>query len=444
MIRFTSKLVQCIIFIWRLTSTAKDLMIIYVLLDGVGDLPHPDLNGLTPLEAALTPNLDSLAKNGSMGQVISVGKGLAPQSDIAVFNMLGYNFKGEKYAGRGVIEIIGSAVDFKDGDLALRGNFATLGLTTEIIDRRAGRIIEKEEAKELCQYLERNMKFSDPEISVKIIPTIAHRVIVRLRHNKIPLSAKITNTDPAYDRIDGIGISKTFVKNMHVKNCEAEDISESAIVSAKIVNEFTEQCILLAKNHAVNLKRITENKLPMNVILLRDPGNKLPSLQPINVKYGIQLACVVDMPVELGIARTLGMEFFSAGGIDDYEIKAKEAGRLLKKFDLVYVHLKGPDEYGHDGDAVGKKESIEDIDQRFFGTLLKDRSLTNPTLIVSGDHSTPCIAKSHSDDPIPILISGNLVKKDGSNRFTESNASRGSLGCLSGVDVLDVALRMIR
>jgi len=201
---------------------------------------------------------------------------------------------------------------------------------------------------------------------------------------------------------------------------------------------------LLAKNHAVNLKRITENKLPMNVILLRDPGNKLPSLQPINVKYGIQLACVVDMPVELGIARTLGMEFFSAGGIDDYEIKAKEAGRLLMKFDLVYVHLKGPDEYGHDGDAVGKKESIEDIDQRFFGTLLKEPSLTNPTLIVSGDHSTPCIAKSHSDDPIPILISGNLVKKDGSNRFTESNASRGSLGCLSGVDVLDVALRMIR
>ncbi len=444
MTRFRSNLVHCIIFIWRLTSTAKDLKIIYVLLDGIGDLPHPDLNGLTPLESAITPNLNSLAKNGSMGQVISVGKGVAPQSDIAVFNMLGYNFKGEKYAGRGVIEIIGSAVDFKVGDLALRGNFATLGLNTEIIDRRAGRIIEKEEAKELCQYLERNIKFSDPEVSIKIIPTIAHRVIVRLRHNNIPLSAKITNTDPAYDRIDGIGISKTFVKDMQVKNCEAEDNSESSILSARMVNEFTEQCILLAKNHPVNLKRITENKKPMNIILLRDPGNNLPSLQPINEKYGIQVACVVDMPVELGIARTLGMEFFSAGGIDDYEIKAEETGRLLRKFDLVYVHLKGPDEYGHDGNAVGKKESIESIDRRFFGTLLKDPTLTNPTIIVSGDHSTPCIAKAHSDDPIPLLISGNLVKNDGSKRFTESYASHGTLGCLTGVDVLDVALRMIR
>ncbi|HEX9319238.1 MAG TPA: hypothetical protein VF884_09900, partial [Nitrososphaeraceae archaeon] len=72
-----------------------NLKIIYVLLDGIGDLPHPDLNGLTPLEAAKTTNFDLLAKQGVMGEVLSVGKGIAPQSDIAVFNMLGYNFKGE-------------------------------------------------------------------------------------------------------------------------------------------------------------------------------------------------------------------------------------------------------------------------------------------------------------------------------------------------------------
>lgn len=420
------------------------MKIIYVLLDGIGDLPHPDLNGLTPLEAAMTPNMDSLAQNGCMGQVISVGKGVAPQSDIAVFNMLGYNFKGEKYVGRGVIEIIGSGVDFKDGDLALRGNFATLGHDTEIIDRRAGRTIEKEEAKELCHYLERNIKFSDPEVSVKIIPTIAHRVIIRLRHSKIRLSAKITNTDPAYDRIDGIGISKTFVKDMQLKNCVAEDNSESSILSARVVDEFTKQCILLAKNHAVNLKRITENKRPMNIILLRDPGNNVPTLKPINVKYGILAACVVDMPVEIGIARTLGMEYFAAGGLDDYEIKAKKTAKLLKNFDLVYVHLKGPDEYGHDGNAVGKKESIECIDRRFFGTLLKDPISAKTTMIVSGDHSTPCIAKAHSDDPIPLLISGNLMRKDGSKRFTESYASWGALGLLNGVDVLDDAIRMIK
>ena len=93
---------------------------VYVLLDGVGDLPHPDLNGKTPLDAAVTSNLDKLAKNGKIGQVISVGKGIAPESDIAVFNMLGYKFQHANYVGRGVIEAIGMGTDFKDGDLALR------------------------------------------------------------------------------------------------------------------------------------------------------------------------------------------------------------------------------------------------------------------------------------------------------------------------------------
>lgn len=100
----------------------QDLRILYVLLDGIGDLPNPNLNGQTPLEAAKTPNIDTLSKNGKMGQVISVGEGISPQSDIAVFNMLGYDFQGEKYVGRGIVEIIGCGVDFRDGELALRGN----------------------------------------------------------------------------------------------------------------------------------------------------------------------------------------------------------------------------------------------------------------------------------------------------------------------------------
>ena len=90
---------------------------IYVLLDGVGDLPHPDLDGKTPLEAANTPTLDKIASNGTIGEVISVGKGIAPESDIAVFNMLGYKFEHADYAGRGVIEAIGVGIDFKDANL---------------------------------------------------------------------------------------------------------------------------------------------------------------------------------------------------------------------------------------------------------------------------------------------------------------------------------------
>ena len=114
----------------------SDVHMIYVLLDGVGDLPHPDLKGSTPLSYAKTPNLDRLARNGTIGEVISVGRGIAPQSDIAVFNMLGYRFENTQYVGRGVIEAIGVGIDFKNGDLALRGNFATVNDERIITDRR--------------------------------------------------------------------------------------------------------------------------------------------------------------------------------------------------------------------------------------------------------------------------------------------------------------------
>ncbi|MFN3621301.1 MAG: phosphoglycerate mutase, partial [Nitrososphaerales archaeon] len=99
--------------------------LLYILLDGVGDRPNPELNYTTPLEAALTPNLDALARQGVKGLVYPVGKGVSPESDIAVFSMLGYDVHTE-YPGRGVIEAVGLDLEFKSGDLAVRANFATI------------------------------------------------------------------------------------------------------------------------------------------------------------------------------------------------------------------------------------------------------------------------------------------------------------------------------
>ncbi|HZA69437.1 MAG TPA: alkaline phosphatase family protein [Nitrososphaeraceae archaeon] len=422
-------------------SENQELRMLYVLLDGIGDLPNPELDGKTPLEAANTPNIDVLARKGKMGQVISVGEGISPQSDIAVFNMLGYDFQGQKYAGRGIVEIIGSGVEFRDGDLALRGNFATLD-NSKIIDRRAGRDIIKQEAGTICSFLEDNVKFDDPDVSVKITPTISHRVIIKFRHIKKSLSDKITNTDPAYGKLNGIGIAKTDIENMAVQESISEDNTESSILSAKIVNEFTRKSIALLKDHQVNLDRISKNKKPMSVILLRDAGNSVPHLQPINEKYGISTSCLVDMPVEIGIAKIIGMDLFCSQKIDDYRQKGVEVAKILDVYNLVYVHIKGPDEYGHDGDALGKKSNIELIDENFFGVFLK-LVTGKHVVVISGDHSTPCIKKSHTDDPIPLLVSGNGIKSDGSQRFTESWASKGSMGTLKGSQVISYVLKMM-
>ena len=424
-------------------APSSNIKIVYVLLDGVGDLPHYSLNDLTPLEAAYTPHMDSLAKNGCMGQVLSVGKGIAPQSDIAVFNMLGYSFKDGSYVGRGVIESIGCGIDFKEGDLAMRGNFATVNDNSEIVDRRAGRDISKDEAELICKTLSEKIHFSDKDASVAIQPTIAHRVGIRFRHTKKKLSEKISNTDPAYDRIDGMGIAKPTTANLCIGVSEPLEDTMTAKMTAKLVNEFTDQVIKLLRNHPVNDIRSKTGKKPINAILCRDSGNRYPNIEPINSKYGINIASIVDMPVEIGISKVLGLRAFKAGDINDYERKAKVAAEELKNFNLIYIHIKGPDEFGHDGDAAGKKNSIEDIDKYFFATLIKDLKVNDPTVIISADHCTPCVKKSHSDDPVPLLISGNHIKKDKSSRFTEKYASKGSIGLLMGADVLSTAIRMI-
>ncbi|MEP0826656.1 MAG: 2,3-bisphosphoglycerate-independent phosphoglycerate mutase [Nitrososphaera sp.] len=422
----------------------KDIRLVYVLLDGIGDLPHPTLNDLTPLEAAYTPNLDSLARNGVMGRVISVGKGIAPQSDIAVFNMLGYSFKDGSYVGRGVIESIGCNIDFRDGDLALRGNFATVDDRLKILDRRAGRIISIQEARAVCKTLRENIKFSDKDASVALEPTVAHRVVIRLRHAKMKLSDKITNTDPAYDKVDGMGIAKDTSGEMFVQESRAEEDSEQARTAARMLNEFTSQVVQLLRDHPVNKARTSEGKKPMNCILARDSGNRYPQVDPIDKKHGIRVGCIVDMPVEIGISKVLGMKMFQAGDVNAYEEKAKVAAKSLKSVNAVYVHIKGPDEFGHDGDARGKKKNIEDIDKRFFGTLIEElKGDDDVAIVVSGDHSTPCIKKGHSDDPVPLLISSSRVKQDGSARFTEDYGKRGSLGLLMGADVLPTAIKML-
>jgi len=418
--------------------------VVYVLLDGVGDLPHPDLKGKTPLEAAVTPNLDKLTKNGLMGEVISVGKGIAPESDIAVFNMLGYKFQHEDYVGRGVIEAIGVGIDFKDGDLALRGNFATLNDDEVIIDRRAGRSIEREDASEIANEVEQNARFSVPNTSVVVAPTIGHRVTVRIRCEGHSLSSSITNTDPAYSRVSGMGIAKAVTDYMKIEKCLPLNDSSETNLSAKLVNEFTEQSLSIMKRSEVNRRRKENHKKLLNSILLRDAGNRYPVVTPINDLHSMNFSCIVDMPVELGISEVLKMKAFNAGGLTDYEEKARVAAKAMETQNAIYVHLKGPDEFGHDGDAFGKMKNIEEIDRRFFGTLLNNIDTKKVSVMVSADHSTPCIYKGHSDDPVPILVSGDFIKKDETVRYTETESKKGKIGFLEGSQVVKTCLEIIK
>jgi len=167
----------------------------------------------------------------------------------------------------------------KTGDLALRGNFATIDENQVIIDRRAGRLIENEEAQSLCDTLNSSISLKDL-MHLLLFSTIAHRVTIRFRHKKIALSNQITNTDPAYDKVDGMVYAKTDISEMKVLKSIPQDNNVSSTISSDLVNDFSSQVYLISKNHAVNKSREKRNLNAMNSILLRDAGTIIPNYVP--------------------------------------------------------------------------------------------------------------------------------------------------------------------
>ena len=411
--------------------------LLLILLDGVADRPDPSLNWTTPLHAARTRYLDVIARGGLLRRVQPLGQKVAPESDVAVFGMLGYRFEKD-YPGRGVVEAVGADLDFQNGDLALRANFGTIAADRSIADRRAGRDFSNEEAVELAILINKGVKLEGASFS--FVSTVGYRGVLVIRANE-PLSANITNTDPGYIRKGRIGLVREDASVSRLLPCKPVGTAKSSKIVASLVNSFTQQSLKILSSANVNLKRIRENKRPANAILLRDAGNSLPTIQKLNEKYGRSFASIVDMPVEKGISRLTGMQEFEAGAQSDYEEKASKCVDLLERFDVVYVHIKGPDEPGHDGNAKAKKRVIEEIDFRFFKTILSSLNLGESYVVVSADHATPCQLRVHSNDPVPLLIRGPAISGRFGCRFTEENAKMVSRSVMSSYRVLDWVMK---
>jgi 2,3-bisphosphoglycerate-independent phosphoglycerate mutase len=409
------------------------LKLIYVAIDGMGDLPIAELGNKTPLEAAETPHLDFLAKNGRTGLMYTVKKGVAPESDVAVISLLGYD-PFVYSTGRGVIEAVGAGLDMKDGDLALRCNFATLGEGKEIIDRRVKRTLTTEEAVELSKAVNEKVTLDSCPATFEFRSTLGHRAVLLFKSKAHCLSGKITNSDPAYAYVDGIG-EATPDAEMVLKKSEPMDDTEEARNSANLVNEFIEKTHEVWENHSVNKKRAAEGKLKANCVLTRDAGSELPKFFNINERYNVNFAALADMHAERGIAHLAGMQATllppPSGDLKrDCAIRVKKLLDIMPSHDCFYIHLKGPDEPGHDGNCNLKTKIIAAIDKHFFGPLMQEISLEDHMFCVTCDHATPCALKVHSDTPVPVLISGGKMKDEKAGKFSEKNCANGSLGLL--------------
>jgi 2,3-bisphosphoglycerate-independent phosphoglycerate mutase len=424
------------------------LKLIYVAIDGMGDLPIAELGNKTPLEAAKTPNLDFLAKNGKMGLMYTVKKGVAPESDVAVISLLGYD--PFKYStGRGVIEAIGAGLDMVDGDLSLRCNFATLGKGKEIIDRRVKRTLTTEEAAELSEAVNKKVKLESCPATFTFKSTLGHRAVLLFKSKAHCLSGRITNSDPAYSYVNGIG-EATPDAEMVLKKSEPMDDTEEACNAANLVNEFIAKTHKVWENHPVNKKRAAEGKLKANCVLTRDAGSQLPKFFNINERYNVNFAALADMHAERGIAHLAGMQATllppPSGDLEkDCTIRVKKLLDILPSHNCFYIHLKGPDEPGHDGNCQLKTKIIAAIDKYFFGPLLKEIALENHMFCVTCDHATPCALKVHSDTPVPVLISGGKLTNETIGKFSEKNCANGSLGILDrGCDLMPKLMELLK
>ena len=405
---------------------------VFVILDGVGDRPISKLKGKTPLEKAITRNLDWFAKRGENGYCYTINEKIAPESDEAIWALIGHN-PTKEYSGRGPLECFGRGIKINDGDLCLRVNFATAH-NWKIVDRRVGRSLTSREAWQLGREVNAKVKLNAPFL---FVPTIGHRGILIIRGD---FSGMISNVDPAYTRKGNLTHAVVH-PSFNVTRCRPLDRSKKAKFTAELVNDFVEQARNVLENSKINTKRKRKKLLPANLILPRDPGVGLPK-----VKEKMQGWCaVVAMPLEIGIAKLNGMKVHSFDVPESnktdpypqmYQSLAKtirESKKVIKegKFQNYWIHFKETDLPGHDGRFYDKVKMIEMIDYKFFSFL---RKMKNLDLIVTADHSTPCAIKAHSTDPVPVLHYH--TNKDDVQKFGESYCKKGSIGKLYGKDLL--------
>jgi 2,3-bisphosphoglycerate-independent phosphoglycerate mutase len=394
--------------------------IIFIVIDGLADEKIPAFGYKTPLEKASTPNLDFLAKEGVCGLVkpFLLPNQEKPSSESTHIALFGYQ---KYFLGRGPYEAVGIGMKLKKGDVALRGNFASVDEDLIILDRRAQRISD---TKPLIDCLKK-IKIKGARIFIE--KSWGHRLVVVLRGKNI--SEKISDNDPKE-------------VNVKVKRIFPLQKSISAKFTAKILNQFLEKCHYVLKIHPLNEERIKKKLLPANYILLRGAGRfeKTPSFKE---KYKLKAAFIAGGALYKGIARILGMEEIRVKGATGFsntnlEGKFLAAKKFIKKYDFIFLHIKATDNLAEDGDFLGKKNFIERID-KYIKPII---NLKDTLIVITGDHPTSSLKKSHIFDKNPLLIFGN--GKDSVCKFSEKECQKGKLGILRQTEVMKLILKLAK
>jgi 2,3-bisphosphoglycerate-independent phosphoglycerate mutase len=388
----------------RELSIAAETKIVMLVMDGLGGLPR-QTNGPTELEYAKTPNLDRLAKEGSVGLSYPIAPGIAPGSGPGHLGLFGYD-PVRYLIGRGVLEAVGIGFPLTSDDLAARGNFCTVDENLLITDRRAGRI-----ATEKCVELVGRLRgIQIPGVEVFVEPVQEHRFVLVFRGKD--LSDALNETDP-----QKVGLAPLPVR------AQAPNAQRTA--------ELANQWIAAARE-------TLQNEHPANMVTLRGWA-KEPGLPGYPEVYKLRAAALAVYPMYKGLARLVGMELVQ--GLHNLDEQMTALEERWADFDFFFIHHKYTDSRGEDGDFEAKAAEIEKVD----AIVPRILALQPDVLIVTGDHSTPAGWKAHSWHPVPTLLyAPGLTRRNEVSGFGETECLKGSLGFFQAKDLMPMALAYAR
>ncbi len=368
--------------------------IVFIVMDGLGGFANE--SGKTELELASTPNLDKLANEGATGLIDTLGRGIVPGSGLAHLALFGYDAFVHDI-GRGAIAANGIGITLKPNQIAARMNFCTQE-NGVIVDRRAGRIPTNICA-ELADLL--NAKVQIPGVKVTVHAVMDYRAVVIFEGDN--LSIDVADTDP----------SKTGIPAKPVKATSPEGEATAALVA-----KFVEQA-----------ESALSDRKQANMVVLRGFA-KQPDFVPMQECYKLKPGCIATYPDYKGVAKMIGMDILETGKEIADEFTTLE--QRWNDYDFFFLHVKKTDSLGEDGDFDGRVHKIEETDKEIPRLV----ALKPDVIVVTGDHSTPAVFKSHTWHPVPVLLWGSAVRRDQTACFGEAEAAKGALGRFNGAALM--------
>lgn len=387
---------------------------VVVIMDGAAGRPLPDRGNRTTLQLARKPNLDRLAREGTVGLARTVPPGMEPGSAVACMSVLGYD-PSIYYRGRSAIEAKSLGIPLEPGDVTFRCNLISVGEDGRLASYSGGGITSQD-----SHTLMKSIQEKLGNDRVRFYPGVDYRHIAVIKGGGAVLQAECT---PPHD-IPGQPVAENQPKG----------------AGSDLLRDLMEHSKPILKNHPVNAARILAGKLPVTQIWLFWASGEIPDLPPFKKHFGLKAAMTSAVDLLNGLAKmggltVLDLKGVTAGPDNDYAAQAAGGIRALENHDLVVIHIESPDEAGHSGEVDAKIEAIEQIDRHVIGALLGLK--TPPRVLVMPDHPTPIESRTHNPDPVPFLMWGPGIPSNGATAWDETAAGSTGTTFMQGYLIMD-------